>query len=576
MRWVQSTPPNITPRNGGTVSMRAVLPPGPAGLTGLQGLPGPGSAAWQASTAVTTGAIRQAPDGSYIKSTADRTTRSSFDATEEGFWTSVGADPTTFDGKALSASLAAGAPRVRFLDAYSDFFDGQNTVWVVGQATAATATSAVVAAGATVIPVADATGLSAGVCLVVKEGTADQQIVVVQSVAGNDVTVAPTLDTPLANGEAVSPLWVNFAHLTDAGWTAYYYWLFNSASFPDPGNGDVVLLYDSWGVMGATQATAQLAARFPNATLVNKAVSGNNSQQFLDRFDADVTGTPAVVVFDEPGVNDVYVPYSTAQQADHLAQLVTKVRALGAVPVYPGPVPLQEKPTESAASETSMSTAIGDGTLFPAFSPASAADLYPALPDTFVDPTANGDVSLGHQSLAATRTGVNNVAVGYQVLGVLSSGTWNTGVGYQALTSATTGQRNTGIGYRAGLLISSGQENVMVGRSAGDAVTTGSRNVLIGAASDAAAASANVVAVGYLSKVQASNGLAVGVSTSVTADGGVAIGTDSGGAGAAASTANDFVLGTANHRYKMPGLPTMAPAAGSGYLWNDAGVVKVA
>ena len=126
MRWVQNTPPNIAPRNGGTVSMRAVLPPGPtgpqgptgatgatgpqgatgAGPQGVQGLPGPGSAAWAPSTAVTTGAIRQAPDGSYIKSTADRTTRSSFDATEEGFWTSTLADPTSVDGRALSASLA--------------------------------------------------------------------------------------------------------------------------------------------------------------------------------------------------------------------------------------------------------------------------------------------------------------------------------------------------------------------------------------------------------------------------------------------------------------------------------------
>ena len=127
MRWVQNTPPNIAPRNGGTVSMRAVLPPGPTGPLGptgatgatdpqgatgatgpqgSQGLPGPGSAAWAPSTAVTTGAIRQAPDGSYIRSTASRTTRASFDATEEGFWTSLLADPTTVDGKALSASYA--------------------------------------------------------------------------------------------------------------------------------------------------------------------------------------------------------------------------------------------------------------------------------------------------------------------------------------------------------------------------------------------------------------------------------------------------------------------------------------
>ena len=61
---------------------------------------------WQPTTAVTTGAVRVAPDGSRIKSTSSRTTRASFDTTEAGFWTSVIGDPTTIDGKALTASIA--------------------------------------------------------------------------------------------------------------------------------------------------------------------------------------------------------------------------------------------------------------------------------------------------------------------------------------------------------------------------------------------------------------------------------------------------------------------------------------
>ena len=103
MRLTPIPTPTISgPRNGGSISFAPVLGRGP------QGLPGPGSAAWVAGEAVTTGAVRQAPDGSYIKATASRTTRPSFDATEQGFWTSVGSDPTTFDGKALSASIAQG------------------------------------------------------------------------------------------------------------------------------------------------------------------------------------------------------------------------------------------------------------------------------------------------------------------------------------------------------------------------------------------------------------------------------------------------------------------------------------
>ena len=100
MRLTPIPTPTISgPRNGGGISFAPVLGRGP------QGLPGPGSAAWVAGEAVTTGAVRQAPDGSYIKATASRTTRSSFDATEQGFWTSVGSDPTTFDGIKLAASI---------------------------------------------------------------------------------------------------------------------------------------------------------------------------------------------------------------------------------------------------------------------------------------------------------------------------------------------------------------------------------------------------------------------------------------------------------------------------------------
>lgn len=74
---------------------------------GAQGLPGPGSAAWAALTAVTSGAVRQAPDGSWIKSTANRTTRASFDATEETFWTAVLGTDGTVEATALSAAIDA-------------------------------------------------------------------------------------------------------------------------------------------------------------------------------------------------------------------------------------------------------------------------------------------------------------------------------------------------------------------------------------------------------------------------------------------------------------------------------------
>jgi lysophospholipase L1-like esterase len=130
---LQPTPtPVITgPSSGGSVSLRPVFgtgpkgdtgdtgpqgiqgdqgDQGPTGDTGDQGLPGPGAAEWTAAQAVTTGSVRQAPDGSWIKSTAARTTGASFDVTEQGFWTAVLATSGTIEEAALSASIDARVP----------------------------------------------------------------------------------------------------------------------------------------------------------------------------------------------------------------------------------------------------------------------------------------------------------------------------------------------------------------------------------------------------------------------------------------------------------------------------------
>lgn len=87
--------------NSGSTSMRTVVA---QGARGEQGLPGNASAAWTATTAVTTGTVRQAPDGSWIKSTASRTTRASFDSTEQGWWTATLATAGTLEADALSTT----------------------------------------------------------------------------------------------------------------------------------------------------------------------------------------------------------------------------------------------------------------------------------------------------------------------------------------------------------------------------------------------------------------------------------------------------------------------------------------
>lgn len=73
-------------------------------VPGPEGAPGPGSAAWTASQAVSVGTVRQAPDGSWIKSTTARTTRASFDVTEATFWGAVITTAGTIEKAAADAA----------------------------------------------------------------------------------------------------------------------------------------------------------------------------------------------------------------------------------------------------------------------------------------------------------------------------------------------------------------------------------------------------------------------------------------------------------------------------------------
>lgn len=67
---------------------------------------------WTAAQAVVVGSVRQAPDGSWIKSTSARTTGATFDVTEQTFWTAVLGVAGTIAQVALSATYAPAAEGV--------------------------------------------------------------------------------------------------------------------------------------------------------------------------------------------------------------------------------------------------------------------------------------------------------------------------------------------------------------------------------------------------------------------------------------------------------------------------------
>jgi hypothetical protein len=155
---------------------------------------------------------------------------------------------------------------------------------------------------------------------------------------------------------------------------------------------------------------------------------------------------------------------------------------------------------------------------------------------------ASNNTGVGWGVLLYNATGAGNTALGAQVMCTAGfSGSANTGVGFQALGMCSTGSYNVGVGFGAGQALTTGGNNTLVGLSAGyygygvGSTVTGSDNVFIGVGASPGNSS------------DPSHCTAIGGQATCIGDGSVAIGRDSGGNGAAATIANQIMLGTANH-----------------------------
>lgn len=144
----------------------------------------------------------------------------------------------------------------------------------------------------------------------------------------------------------------------------------------------------------------------------------------------------------------------------------------------------------SASSQISSNIAIGDAPLY------------------FASGVTSRNIALGEEPLTSPTNAEDNIAIGRNSL--------NGGI--------NASNDNTAVGKFSLKLLTSGSNNTAVGSLSGQSLTTGSYNTLI-------------------------NG-----NTGASSSGAVAIGTDSSGTQAVASANNDYVLGTNNHRYKLPGI----------------------
>ena len=411
------------------------------------------------------------------------------DAATAGWITTEGSETQA----ALSATIGAAldgfdaGSRVQHLDAPAAFFGGVGNGWVTGQSTTPTTTTSPVTTGSTVLPVASATGILVDVMLVLNRATADQQIVRVTAVVGTNVTIDKATTAPLASGAAVEPLWVNNAHLTDEGYTAMAYWVAHHPALANVGGSKVTFFGNSW-LDSRPMWAAQMVAKFPAATVVNKGKSFDTSALMLARFDADVPADSDYVIFNEPATNDMFYNPSTKSMLNNLVELIRKIEAIGAIPVYLGSVPHSANPALAAQRAAIMDR---DPGTYPGVAGSLVANSQMGMTGIAAtnhasgdmamskQPTGQGNSALGYQAMQALTTGSSNTGVGKGTMIALTTGSSNTGVGQGVLGAAQTTNENTAVGFSAGA-VSTGTLNTLIGSTAGSALTTGSGNLMLG------------------------------------------------------------------------------------------------
>jgi hypothetical protein len=130
--------------------------------------------------------------------------------------------------------------------------------------------------------------------------------------------------------------------------------------------------------------------------------------------------------------------------------------------------------------------------------------------------------AIGESSLYGNISGSYNTAIG-SALAYNTEGSYNTSGGFASLYNNTKGSRNTGFGYESLKYNTTGNRNTALGNHAGSINKTGSFNTYLGDSTDATADSfSNSTAIGYFTRVNASNKVRIGNSAITVIEGQVA------------------------------------------------------
>lgn len=131
--------------------------------------------------------------------------------------------------------------------------------------------------------------------------------------------------------------------------------------------------------------------------------------------------------------------------------------------------------------------------------------------------TGNNNISMGTSSLKVNTTGSNNVSVGYNALVTNTTGDNNVALSSFTMQNNTTGTDNTAVGNTSLQYNTTGNNNTGCGFATGNNCITSSNCTFLGSNADQDSNSnvyTNSTAIGYNSKITASNQIMIGTSSS--------------------------------------------------------------
>jgi hypothetical protein len=144
----------------------------------------------------------------------------------------------------------------------------------------------------------------------------------------DEIALYKPLESSLKKGLNLWDFYDNGSHAHIHGFKAIADFSLKSLNFGKNTTGTHVLLGDSWFDDGTIHS--RLIQKLPNASVINRGIGGNTTQDLLDRFDEDVTPNAPDYVWIISGTNDYWQGVSTSTFKTNLKMLIKKLHDIGA------------------------------------------------------------------------------------------------------------------------------------------------------------------------------------------------------------------------------------------------------